>query len=43
LAADKGLTVEEKGGDLSLAFTAASPEDALAQLRLLTGLLAPKA
>jgi hypothetical protein len=43
LAAEKGLTVEEKGGDLSIAFAAAaSPEDALAQLRLLTRLLAPK-
>jgi len=43
LAAEKGLTVEEKGGgDLSIAFAAASPEDALAQLRLVAGLLAPK-
>jgi hypothetical protein len=42
LAAEKGLTVEERGGDLSIAFAAASPEDALVQLRLLAGLLAPK-
>jgi hypothetical protein len=37
-----GLTVEENGGDLSVAFAAASPEEALAQLKLLAGLLAPK-
>jgi len=42
LAAEKGLTLEERGGDLSIAFTAASPEDALVQLRLLAGLIAPK-
>ena len=43
LAAEKGLTVEEKGGDLSIAFAAvASPEDALAQLRLLARILSPK-
>jgi hypothetical protein len=42
LAAEKGLTVEEKGGDLSIAFAAASQDDALAQLRLIAGLLAPK-
>ena len=42
LAAEKGLTVEEKGGDLSIAFAAASPEEALARLRLLAGLLVPK-
>jgi hypothetical protein len=42
LAAEKGLNVEKKGGDLSVAFTAASPEEALAQLRLLSSLLAPK-
>jgi hypothetical protein len=42
LAAEKGLTVEEKGGDLSIAFAAASPDDALAKLRLVAGLLAPK-
>jgi len=42
LAAEKGLGVEKKGGDLSLAFTASSPEEALAQLRLLSSLLAPK-
>jgi hypothetical protein len=44
LAAEKELIIEEKaGGDLSIAFAAAaSPEDALAQLRLLARLLAPK-
>lgn len=42
LAAEKGLAVEETGGDLTVAITAASPEEALAQLRLLTGLLAQK-
>jgi hypothetical protein len=40
--AAEGLTVEDRDGDLSIAFAAASPEEALAQLRLLTGLLAPK-
>jgi len=42
LAAEKGLAVEKKGGDLTVAITAASPEEALAQLRLLSGLLAQK-
>ena len=42
LAAEKGLAVEEKGGDLTVAITATSPEEALAQLRLLSGLLAQK-
>jgi len=36
------MAVREKGDDLSVTLTAASPEDALAQLRLLTGLLARK-
>jgi hypothetical protein len=40
--AAEGLTVEDKGGDLSIAFAAATPEEALAQLRLLAGLLSPK-
>jgi hypothetical protein len=40
--AAEGLTVEDRGGDVAIAFAAASPEEALAQLRLLTGLLAPK-
>jgi hypothetical protein len=43
MATELGLTVEENGGDLSLGFAAASPEEALALLRVLTGLLAPKA
>jgi hypothetical protein len=42
LAAEKGLAVKEKGGDLSVSFTASSPEEALAQLRLISGLLAQK-
>ena len=42
LAAEEGLAIEEKGGDLTISFVAASPEEALAQLRLLGGLLAPK-
>ncbi|HVC27308.1 MAG TPA: hypothetical protein VND40_04030 [Nitrososphaerales archaeon] len=42
LAVEKGMAVREKGDDLSVTLTAASPEDALAQLRLLTGLLARK-
>jgi hypothetical protein len=42
LDAQKGLDVEEKDGDLTIAFAAASPEEALAQLRLLGGLLAQK-
>ena len=42
LAAEKGLPVEEKDGDLSVAFTASSPEEALAQLRLISDLLAQK-
>ncbi len=42
LAAERGLAVEEEGGDLTVAITATSPEEALAQLRLLSGLLAQK-
>ena len=42
LAAEVGLAAEEKGGGLSVALTAASPEEALAQLRLIGGLLAQK-
>jgi hypothetical protein len=41
-AAEKGLAVEEKGGDLSVTFAAATPEEALAQIKLLSGLLARK-
>jgi hypothetical protein len=43
ISAVKGLAVEEKGGDLTVAITATSPEEALAQLRLLSGLLAKTA
>ena len=42
LAAEKGLAVDEKGGDLTVAIVAASPEEALAQLRLLSGVLGKK-
>jgi len=42
ISVEKGLAVEEKGGDLTVAITATSPEQALAQLRLLSGLLAKK-
>ena len=42
LAAEKGLAVEEKEGDLTVAIVAASPEEALAQLRLLSGVLGKK-
>ncbi|HEV2389583.1 MAG TPA: hypothetical protein VGS04_02550 [Nitrososphaerales archaeon] len=43
LAAEKVLAVKEKGGDLTVTITAASPEEALAQLRVLSELLARKA
>jgi hypothetical protein len=43
LAAEKGLAVKEKDGDLSIAFAAATADEALEKLRLLTGLLAKKA
>jgi hypothetical protein len=42
LAAEKGLEVEEKGGDTSLVISTTSPEEALAQLRLLGGILSPR-
>jgi hypothetical protein len=42
ISAESGLAVEEKGGDLTVAITATSPEEALAQLRLLSGLLTKK-
>ncbi len=42
LAVEKGIPVREKGSDLSVAFTAGSPDEALAQLELLTSLLARK-
>jgi hypothetical protein len=42
LAAEKGVVVEEKGGDLTISFAAASPDEALSQLRLLGGLLPTK-
>jgi hypothetical protein len=43
LAAEKGLVVQEQGGKVSLMIVARTPEDALAQLALLKGLLASKA
>ena len=43
IAAEKGLTVQEEGGDVSLVITSETPEDALAQLDLLRGLVASKA
>lgn len=42
LASEKGLTMEEKGGEITVTFTATSPEEALAQLKLLSDLLAQK-
>jgi hypothetical protein len=42
LAADKGLTVEEKGGSVSLVISATTPEDALAQLGLFSAILASR-
>jgi hypothetical protein len=42
LAAEKGQTVHERGGKVSLMIIAGTPEDALAQLALLRGLLASK-
>jgi hypothetical protein len=42
LAAEKGFAVEEKGGGVSVVLTAATAEEALAKLRLVAGLLAPK-
>ena len=42
LAAEKGLTVQEEGGNVSLVITSETPEDALAQLDFLRGLIAPK-
>jgi hypothetical protein len=42
LAAEKGLTVQEEGGNVSLVITSETPEDALAQLDSLRGILTPK-
>jgi hypothetical protein len=42
LAEGKGLAVEEKGGTVCLVISAATPEDALARLRLLSAILASK-
>ena len=42
LAAEKGLAVKEKGGDLTVTIAATSPEEALAQLSVLSELLAKK-
>jgi hypothetical protein len=43
LAAGKGLVVEEKDGTVSLVISAATPEEALAQLGLFSAILAAKA
>ena len=43
LAEEKGLTVQEEGGNVSLVITSGTPEDALAQLDLLRRLLASTA
>jgi hypothetical protein len=43
LAAERGLTVQEEGGKVSLVITSETPEDALAQLDSLRGILTPKA
>jgi hypothetical protein len=43
LAAEKGLAVEETRGDVTVALAAATPEEALAQLRLVSELLGRKA
>jgi hypothetical protein len=42
LAADKGLAVEAKGGSVSLVISAATPEEALAQLGLFSAILASR-
>ena len=42
LAAEKGLTAKEDGSKVSLTIETTTPEDALAQLALLRGLLASK-
>jgi len=41
-AEEKGFSVEERGGRQILVIRAATAEEALAQLALLTGLVAPK-
>jgi hypothetical protein len=43
LASEKGLSPYEKGGKVMVSLGATSPEEALAQLRLLAELLARKA
>ena len=40
LASEKGLTLEDQGGTMFIVISAARPEDALAQLGLLSGILA---
>ena len=42
LAAGKGITVEEDGGHVSLVITSTTPEDAMAQLALIRGILASR-
>ena len=38
----KGLTVEDEGGAVSIVISAATPEDALERLGLLSGVLSAK-
>jgi hypothetical protein len=40
--AQAGLTVEKRRSGLSVAFSTATPEEALEKLKLVAGLLAPK-
>jgi hypothetical protein len=42
LAADKGLAVEEKGGNVSVVISAPTPEEALARLGILSDILASR-
>jgi len=42
MASAKGLDLKEKGGDLVLDISSATPEEALAKLRVLAGLLGEK-
>ena len=41
-ATEKGFSVEGRGDKLSVVIKAATPEEALAQLVLLTGIIAPR-
>ena len=41
-ASEKYVAVDFKMGDLAVAFTASTPEDALAKLKLISGVFSPK-